>query len=61
MNSRVGSNLFQAYDLFIYLIHSLWKVYLQIIYVVVKNKTDRSYSSASLFIDTCTSSAPDLF
>jgi hypothetical protein len=46
MNSRVGSNLFQAFYLFSYLIHSLWKGYLQIIYVVVKTKTDRSYSSA---------------
>jgi hypothetical protein len=46
MNSIVGSNLFQASDLFNHLIHSLWMVYLQIVYVVVKTKTDKSYSTA---------------
>ena len=46
MNSRAGSNLFQAFYPFSHLIHSLWMVYLQIVYVVVRSKTDRSYSNA---------------
>jgi hypothetical protein len=47
MKARVGSNLlvFQAFDLFSQLIHSLWKVYQQIVYVVIKAKRDKSYSS----------------
>jgi hypothetical protein len=46
MNSRVGSNLFQASGLFNHPIPSLWIVYLQIVYVVAKTETDGRDASA---------------
>jgi hypothetical protein len=45
MKTRVGSNLFQAFDMFSQLIHSLWKGYVQIVYVVIKAKREKSYCS----------------